>query len=490
MKKRHLISFILIMLFHLVISQQVIVSDHLTADFHAQRRTALREKMPTNSVALFFANPIRNRANDVDYIYHQDPNLYYLTGHNEPHALLLIFKEGQVFTDHEVSEVLFTRGHDALKELYNGPRMGVEGAKSKLGIQLVYEGTVFEDFNLDFSTFDKVLFYDFKNDVLDTQEQGDLFDLMSWTQSKIGYQQDLMMIEPIQNNIDVKALDVIIKDMRGIKEVEEITLIKKAVDISTIAQAEVMKAMRPGMSESEIKGLHEYIFKRYQAEFEGYPSIVGAGHNGCVLHYIENNKSSLIDGELILMDLAAEYNGYTADITRTIPVNGTFSTDQRRIYDLVYEAQEAAAQLCKAGLKFSELYDATAVVINNGLHNLGIYKGTQPDDIVNPETGRNRYYPHGCCHHIGLDVHDKGNYNLLEENMVITIEPGIYIPKDSPSDPRWWDLAVRIEDDYLVTAEGCQLLSDKAPRKASDIEALMKIKSPLDDFILPSLEGN
>ena len=249
-----------------------------------------------------------------------------------------------------------------------------------------------------------------------------------------------------------------------------------------------MKAMRPGMSEMEIQGLHEYVFKKYQAEYEGYPSIVGAGHNGCVLHYIQNYKPEIEDGELILMDLGAEYHGYTADVTRTIPVNGKFTKEQKLIYDLVYEAQEAGRRVAKAGATFQEVYEATANVVNEGLVELGLYESTDEEDMINPETGRNRYYPHGCCHHIGLDVHDKGEYAELQENMVITIEPGIYIPEGSPCDEKWWGIPVRIEDDFLITKDGCELLSDLAPRKSDEIEELMKQPSPLDDFVLPALE--
>ena len=276
--------------------------------------------------------------------------------------------------------------------------------------------------------------------------------------------------------------------MRGVKLEEELELIKKAVDISTLGQREVMKAIQPGMSETEVQGMHEFIFKKYRAEYEGYPSIVGAGHNGCVLHYIENYKPEIEDGELILMDLGAEYHGYTADVTRTIPVNGKFSKEQKIIYDLVYDAQEAAMNICREGTSFNDLYLATLEVVNQGLLELGLYTTLDSTDVFNPETGRNMYYPHGCCHHIGLDVHDKGTYDLLQQNMVITIEPGIYIPEGSPCDEKWWDIPVRIEDDFLITKDGCELLSDLAPRKSEEIEELMKETSVFNDFEFAELQ--
>lgn len=466
--------------------------DFLPMEFHSERRALVREKMPDNSVAVFFANPVRNRANDVQYVYHQDPNFYYLTGHKEPHSVLLIFKETQRVSDYAFDELLFVREHNALKELYDGGRLGKEGAMSRLEFDLAFEGPDFKDFNIDFSKFDKVLFEDFKGDVRDTEEEADLYDLIEAFKQKINYGQDAMAIgpEPKSSNLDTKGLDEIMEALRGIKTAEELNLIRKAVDISTIGQREVMKAMRPGMSETEIQGLHEFVFKKYQSEYEGYPSIVGAGHNGCVLHYIDNYKPEIEDGELILMDLGAEYHGYTADVTRTIPVNGTFTREQKLIYDLVYRAQEAGWEACKPGAAFKDVYAATAKVVNEGLVELGLYASTSEEDMINPETGRNRYYPHGCCHHIGLDVHDKGEYTTLQESMVITIEPGIYIPKGSPCDEKWWNIPVRIEDDFLITKDGCELLSDLAPRKSEEIEALMKEPSPLDEFILPKLETN
>lgn len=465
--------------------------DFLPMDFHQDRREALRTKMPPNSVAVLFSNPVRNRSNDVDYMYHQDPNFYYLTGHREPHSVLLVFKNEQRMNGKTFDEMIFVRGHDALKELYEGERLGIEGAQEKLEMEVAFEGTDFKNYNIDFSKFDKVLFYDFQNDVRDTKEKGDLYELIAAFKQKVNYpdaKELTIEVEPDQNNLDTKTLDSLMSELRGIKTSEELDLLRKAVNISALGQVEVMKAMRPGMSELEVQGMHEFIYKKYQAEYEGYPSIVGAGHNGCVLHYIENYKPKIEDGELILMDLGAEYHGYTADVTRTIPVNGKFTKEQKIIYELVYKAQEAAMAICKEGTTFKEIYAATAKVINEGLVELGIYESLEKEDIINPATGRNRYYPHGCTHHIGLDVHDLGEYDTLQAGMVITIEPGIYIPEGSPCDPKWWNIPVRIEDDYLITKEGYELLSRLAPRKAEEIEALMAEPSPFDAIDLPKLE--
>jgi Xaa-Pro aminopeptidase len=240
-----------------------------------------------------------------------------------------------------------------------------------------------------------------------------------------------------------------------------------------------MKAMKPGMSEREIQGIHEFVFKKYQAEDLGYPSIVGAGHNGCILHYIDNYKPNVTNKELILMDLGAEYRGYTADITRTIPVSGKFSPEQKQIYELVLLAQEEGMKVCKPGATMQDINQVTRDVINKGLKDLGIIK---------EDSESRQYYPHGCCHHIGLDVHDRGSRGAMAEGTVITIEPGIYIPENAKCDKKWWGIAVRIEDDYAVTKDGYEHLSTAAPRTVADIEALMKQPSALDDFVLPDLD--
>lgn len=465
--------------------------DFLTPEFHKTRREELRRIMPPNSVAVFFANAIRSRANDGLYKYHPDPNFYYLTGHREPNAVLLIFKEMQSVNKAEFNETIFVWKHDALKEMYDGARLGKEGARDQLKFKVAYEGTEFEKFGLDFSRFDKVLFYDFFNDVRNTEEVGDLYDLIEQFKQKVGYKQKELnvAVEPKKNNIDLVTLDGLMKKLRGIKSPEEITLLRKAVNISCAGQLEVMKAIKPGMSEMQIQGLHEFIHKSYTAEDQGYQSIVGAGHNGCVLHYRDSYKPSIQDGELILMDVGAEYRGYTADITRTIPVNGKFSKEQKIIYDLVYKAQTAAWEICKEGTSFAALSAITEKIINEGLVEIGLYESTDKSVIVDPSTGRNRYNPHGCCHHIGLDVHDKGDTDILKEGMVITIEPGIYIPKGSPADQKWWDIPVRIEDDFLIKKEGCELLSTMAPRKSEEIEKVMKESSAFQNLELPNIDG-
>ncbi|MDH4057786.1 MAG: aminopeptidase P family protein [Cyclobacteriaceae bacterium] len=457
-------------------------TDFLGKDWHKERRQKLREKLPANSVAVFFANAVRNRSNDVDYVYHQDPDFFYLSGYKEPDAVLLVFKEQQKSSaGAPYDEIIFVQPRNASQEMWTGRRLGNIGTKEILGLEQAFNNTEFKKYNVDFSSFDQVLFFDFQNDVRNNpRDSSDLYDLIEQFKIKVNYPRTEALSvarEQPKNNINTRALGSLMADLRGVKTKEEIEMLRKAVSISCVGQVEVMKAMTPGMSEREVQGIHEFVFKKYQAEDLGYPSIVGGGHNGCILHYIDNYKPSLTNTELILMDLGAEYHGYTADITRTIPVNGKFTPEQKQIYDLVLEAQEAAMKICKPGVSFSDLNSATVQVITKGLKDLS---------IITTDAEARQYYPHGCCHHIGLDVHDRGKRDLVE-NMAFTIEPGIYIQENSKADPKWWGIAVRIEDDYLSTKDGCELLSSYAPRTTEAIEAMMKQPSPLDSLNLPEL---
>lgn len=514
-------------------------TDFLSADFHKVRREAVREKMPSNTVAVFFANAERNRANDVDYIYHQDPDFYYLTGYKEPNAVLIIFSEAQENADGKVyDEMLYVQERDPRAEQWNGKRLGIEGAKSQLGFEQAFNGVDFSKSGIDFKSFDKVLFFDFQNDYRDKRGDADLFDLIKSFKEKTDYPSDYnatkqqlygiiknvtnenranvvqmvkrnleydeklkddallesfvvaeddnlvndikekVVLKLGANNLDATLLNEIMSTLRETKTEEELVLLKKAVEISAVGQVEVMKAMHPNMSETEIQGVHEYVYKKYGAEYEGYPSIVGGGNNGCILHYIENNKME-VGNDLVLMDLGAEYHGYTADVTRTIPANGKFSPEQKQIYDIVYNAQEAGIMASVVGASFRAPGEAASKVVAEGLVALGII-----EDVSEART----YFPHGTSHYLGLDVHDKGTYGPFQVNTVITVEPGIYIPEGSDCDEKWWGIAVRIEDDILITETGPVNLSAMAPRTTEAIETMMKQPSPLDDFELPKLD--
>lgn len=458
-----------------VFSQDDLPEDYLTPEFHAGRRDSMRALMPANSVAIVPSYPVRTFSNDVDYVYHQNPDLYYFTGYKEPHSLLLIFKEPQTNTDGTTfNEVLFVQKRNPRAEQWTGRRLGVEGAKEKLRISTVFNGEAFKSFNIDFTRFDKILYDAIPNDVQDNaSDNADLYDLLAQLKQKAN------VPGPRDKKYAPELYEQLTASLREIKTEEEMVLLRKAVEISCAGQAEVMKAIKPNMSERELQGLHEYVHKKYGAEHWGYPAIVGAGNNGCVLHYQENDKLH-VENRMVLMDVGAEYHGYTADVTRTVPANGKFTPEQKTIYEIVYQAQEEAFKLCKEGATWGDLSRKARDVIAEGLLKLGIIK--TKDEV-------SKYYPHGLGHHIGLDVHDRGTYQKLKKGMVITIEPGIYIPEDSPCDKKWWGIAVRIEDDLLIREKDYELLSVSAPRKVEDIEKMIAQKSALDDFILPPLKS-
>lgn len=433
--------------------------------------------MPDNSVAVIFAYPTRTFSNDVEYFYHPNPDMYYFSGYREPHSLLLIFKEEQTDSlGNRFKEMLIVQKKNAQAEQWTGKRLGAEGAKEKLGFTMVYNGEQFKDVNIDFNKFSKILYEELPKDVPDSRwDKSDLFDLIQLFKTKSAMPERMTQ----QNRFDPRLFSKLTGQLREIKTPEELDLLRKAVEISCQGQNEVMKALRPDMSELEIQGLHEYIHKKYGAEGVGYGSIVGSGENGCVLHYMENTKTK-IGGQMLLMDVGAEYHGYTADVTRTVPADGKFSAEERAIYQLVYDAQEAAFKTLKNGSKWSDAGKAAKDVIAEGLLKLGIIKDKS-------EVGK--YFPHGLGHHIGMDVHDRGSYETLQKDMVITIEPGIYIQEGSPCDKKWWSIAVRIEDDLLITETGYELLSHFAPRKIEDIEKMISQKSALDNFKVPELES-
>jgi len=521
-----------------------IPTDFLSKDFHRGRRDALRAKMPANSVAVLFANPLRNRANDVDYVFHQDPNFYYLTGYREPNGVLVLFSNNQ--TDENgvsYNEMLYVQERDARAEQWNGKRLGIEGAIEVLGFQMAKNANDFIQTNINFKSFDRIFIEKFNDDYRDSAKNtAEVYDLVSSFKENTAYNPnnflspmkkqiyELVKSTPIENSanvaqiigralaydpslkrdgdlmkykdatakalkkelqqkialkldakttIDIHFLSNNLATLREIKTSEELVLLTKAVRISAIGQVEVMKAMKPHMSETELQGIHEFVYKKYGAEYEGYPSIVGAGNNGCILHYIENSKTKL-GNELVLMDLGAEYRGFTADVTRTIPANGVFSKEQKAIYQIVYDAQEAGIAAYVIGESMATPNLLSKKIVNQGLFQLG---------IINSLDEKHPYYPHGTSHHIGLDVHDPGNYGNFEENMVVTMEPGIYIPDGSNCDERWWGIGIRIEDDILVTKTGPENLSAEAPRTIEEIEKMMAKKSILDDFVLPNLDN-
>ena len=417
------------------------------------------------------------RSNDTDFMYHQDPNFYYLTGWKEPHGVLVIFKDNQQDNNGFFNEILFVRERNEYREMWDGRRLGLRGAK-KMGFDRVMLRSDFIKNSFKIDNFSNVLSMDIRDDVRDFKDDKfDLYDLQNKFLEIINDKESPDNLGDLKKEFNNISVNNIMSNLRQTKDSLEIKLLTKAIKISSLAQIEVMKAIHGDMTEREVQGIHEFIYRKYGAAHEGYNSIVGAGANSCILHYI-TNESIDIDNQLILMDLGAEYRGYTADVTRTIPANGKFSPEQKEIYDLVYESQEAAIKKAVIGNTFNDIYLESIEIISNGLIKLGI--------IADAKDAR-KYYPHGVSHHIGLDVHDPGS-RTLEKNMVITVEPGIYIPENSDCDPKWWNIGVRIEDDILITGTDPINLSEDAPRLSNEIEKLMEQDSPINQLELPNID--
>jgi Xaa-Pro aminopeptidase len=510
-------------------SQENTPKDYLSKEFHAGRRQALRNLMPANSVAVIFAYPEQVFSNDVNYVYHQNPDLYYFSGYKEPDAALLIFKETQGTGDTSYNEVLFVRKRDAQREQWTGRRLGVEGAKAQLGFKTVYNSSGFAKFPINFKKFSAIIYDDLTDDAsgdlkglisafkttaaIPTLDKGLMadYDIISKYATAKNLPQIVAYLKPrldddahknsaiIQelvakpDSVTLLSVKAKIKEsvggaglfseyttaLRGVKQPEELALLSKSVQLSSIAHAEVMRAIQPNMSERELEGILMYVHRKYGAEDEGYPPIVGVGANGCILHYEENNET-VLNNQLVLMDVGSEYHGYSADVTRTVPPNGKFSEEQKAIYQIVYDAQEEVFKMCKAGVPYGSLEEKTGEVLAAGLIKLGIIKDTKE---------LRTYYPHGVSHHLGLDVHDKGSYaGNLEENMVITVEPGIYIPAGSKCDKKWWNIGVRIEDDVVIGKDKGTILSLDAPRKWQDVEKMVAEKSIFDGAKFPPLK--
>ena len=475
MKK--LISILVLFLtVQIVVAQDFEPKDYLSKEFHAGRRDALRAIMPENGVMAVFSYPTRNFSNDVDYLFHQNPDMYYFSGYKEPDGILLIFKEEQNdASGNKFKELFFVQKRNAQQESWTGKRLGVEGVKEKLGFTMAFNGNDFKEFDIDFSKFKNIIFSLPPDLVMSKTEGANLAGLVNSFLKKATISLD----NTTEIGTAKRNYNKLTGQLREIKTVEEIVLLRKAVEISCQGQNEVMKATHPDMSELEIQGLHEFVHKKYGSENIGYGSIIGAGDNGCILHY-ETNTKTKVGNSLILMDVGAEYHGYTADVTRTIPANGKFTEPQKQIYQIVYDAQEAAFKTLKDGSSFAIASAAANEVISSGLFNLGIIKDKKD---------YRKYFTHGLGHHIGLDVHDRSSSRLLLKNMVITIEPGIYIPANSDCDKKWWDIGVRIEDDVLITQNGYENLSSFAPRTIAEIEKKMTVKSGLANFILPPLKS-
>lgn len=418
-------------------------------------------RMEPDSVAILASAREATRSNDTHYRYRQDSDFYYLTGFEEPEAVAVITPS------REQKYTLFVRPRDPEREIWDGRRAGVEGAKAEYGADEAFPISEFEEKLGDYLNGAANLYYRIGNGNAELDEQV----VHHIRQLRAMGRRGMRAPEAI---IDTGA---IIHEMRLFKSEEEIELMQRAADIAAEGHREAMKAARPGMGEYEIEALVEYVFRRSGASGPAYTSIVGSGPNATVLHYI-NNDATLADGDLLLLDAGAEYRGYASDITRTFPVNGRFTSAQREIYDVVLEAQTACIEMVRPGTRPQEINERAVSVLTEGMVRLGLLEG-DVETLIKEEKYK-QFYMHSIGHFLGLDVHDVGRYHIkdesrpLEPGMVMTIEPGIYVAAGTRDIPeKYLGIGVRIEDDVLVTQGGNRILSSKVPKQPEEIEELM-----------------
>jgi len=427
----------------------------------ARRRRHLMSMMEKHSIAILPAATEVTRSRDTEYPFRQDSDFLYLTGFNEPDAVLVLLpgrKQGQV--------ILFCRDRDPERELWDGRRAGPDGAVADFGV----------DDAFPIGDIDDILpgLIEGRQRIYHSMGHNDAFDrrVMSWV-NQIRAQVRSGAMPPG----DFTDLSFLLHEQRLIKSAQELRIMGKAGEISARAHVRAMQTCRPGRWEYQLESAILHEFADHGARYPAYNSIVGSGDNACILHYTEND-AQMKDGDLVLIDAGCEYQGYAADITRTFPVNGRFSHEQRAIYDLVLKAQRAAIRKVKPGGAWNQPHDATVKVITRGLIELGLLKGSERA-LIKSEAYR-EFYMHRAGHWLGIDVHDVGDYQVggkwrqLEPGMVLTIEPGIYIsPNNTRVPKKWRGIGVRIEDDVAVTKEGNRVLTAAVPKDADAIEALM-----------------
>jgi Xaa-Pro aminopeptidase len=439
----------------------------LPASFFAGNRARLLGKIKVlgpGTLAVIKSMPLQPRSGDGLQAYRQDSDFFYFTGLAEAETVALLDP------DSTKPYTLLVRASDPRRERYDGARVGVEGAVKRYGADQAErfpeaEKTLREAVRkaqrvVLISNFDE----DFRRKVLD------------WVYPA-GADNNHSSFRKVL--VDGRHLAA---EMRLFKQPEEVVLLQAAVDASIEGHLAAMRATPGATNEGQVAGAFEGTVRGLGARFLGYGSIAGAGNQACTLHYVENDQP-IAPGSLMLMDAAAEIGGYTADITRTWPANGKFSPEQRAIYDLVLKAQDAAIALCRPGRAHKEGYTAAMRILSDGLVDLGILKGDKAELFA--QGAHAAFTMHGISHWLGLDVHDTGDYGMvpgqkggerkLEPGMVLTVEPGIYIPKGMEGvDAKWQGIGVRIEDDILVTAEGPKNLSERLPRKAEEVERIVQ----------------
>lgn len=424
------------------------------------RRKKLYEQIG-DGVAIVFAKPEETRNSDVPHPYRQDSTFFYLTGFVEPDSVAVFNPSSKTpFT-------FFVRPRDPGKEIWDGFRYGVEGAKKHFGADQVFEYSELEKQLPSLLESADVIYYHLSEELPFNEV---VFKAAKEAVKKRG--------RTGLGNPTYKDLHQIVGEMRIIKTAEEQEFLKKACDISAEGHLTAMKTCRPGIMEYEVEAELLREFRRRDSKRVGYESIVGSGENATILHYVFND-SECKDGDLLLIDAGAEYGHMTGDITRTFPVNGKFTEPQKEFYQAVLDVQKALVEMVKPGIGFYDLHDKAIELLSQKLIDLKILKGDLKQ-VIESKSYR-KYFPHGTGHWLGSDVHDVGLYRIdgevrkLEPGMSFTIEPGLYVRGDDKEAPeKFRGMGVRIEDDILVTSSGYENLTKKVPKEVSDIEAFMQ----------------
>ena len=424
------------------------------------RRNIFANSMLDNSMAIFPANEELTRSNDTEFRFRQNSDFYYLCGFNEPDACLLLIKQNG-----QVSTVLFNRKKDKTAEIWHGYRLGQADAVIQLEVDQAFPIDDFEEKLSELLTGIESVYYPVLSGlVLDQKLQNVLNKLRSRSRSGLIAANQFLNWKPQ------------IHEMRLFKSEAEKQIMRKAGEISALGHVRAMQNCKPGMLEFQLQLEVEYEFAKQGTRDIAYNSIVAGGKNACILHYTENDQP-LKDGDLVLIDAGAEYQGYAGDITRTFPVNGRFSKEQATIYQLVLDCQLLAIDQVKPGSSVLGINKLVVRKMCEGLLALGILQGDI--ETLIKEDKHKAFYMHGLGHFIGLDVHDVGNAGTidqprpLEAGMAITIEPGLYISHDADVEDRWKGIGIRIEDDVIVTESGCEVLTSAVPKSILEIEALM-----------------
>jgi Xaa-Pro aminopeptidase len=428
---------------------------------YARRRKALMDQMEPNSIAILPAAPMYLRNRDVEHVYRQDSDFQYLSGFPEPEAVIALIP-GREHGEY----VLFCRERDPARELWDGLRAGQEGAVRDFAADDAFPIGDIDDILPGLIEGRDRVYY-----AIGTNESFD-HRLMEWIKTIRSKAR-----QGAQPPSEFVALDHLLHDLRLYKSAAEVKVMRHAAEISARAHIRAMQASRPGLFEYHLEAELDYEFRKGGAKMPAYGSIVAAGKNACILHYREND-ALLRDGELVLIDAGCEIDCYASDITRTFPVSGTFSPEQKAIYELVLAANEEAFNHIAPGRHWNEAHEATVRVITAGLVELGLLAG-DVDELIAAEAYK-PFYMHRAGHWLGLDVHDVGDYKIggawrvLEPGMAMTVEPGIYIAADNQDVARKWrGIGVRIEDDVVVTRDGCEILTGGVPKRVDEIEALM-----------------